>query len=138
MTIDFAKTFGARSSNSAAGRNSKAEDRPKTQLWMNIGYETGDENYPFLSLPVGIPLDNQEHVKANSSNADFAAFCAARNGLLDSLIAAGETLAPGEDMIIGVEGSPLQIQIRRIGEERAEAVADASNKFVKQLKFVDA
>ena len=138
MAIDFTKTFGQRSAQ-AQGRNAgeAASDRPKTQYWLNIGYETGDPTYPFVSLPVGIPLDGQERIKANGSNRQYAAFCAARNHMLDQLVAEAEKLEPGQDVIIGIEGSPFQMQLRRISEDREEASVGDDNPFARDFGFRD-
>lgn len=135
MAIDFQKTFGANSNNVKSG---STEERPKAQLWLNIGYDSGvlddDGKSRFVSLPTGIPLDTQELLPVNSRNREFAAFQSARNDLLSQLLEAGKKLAPGEDVIIPCENG-LAIQIRRINAE-AEAIAPETNQFVKKLALV--
>ena len=137
MAIDFSKTFGK--NNAGADKPSK-DDRPKAQLWLNIGYvsdaidpETGERR--FVAMPVGIPLDTQERLDTKVRNREFAAFQAARNDVLDQCIAVGEKLGPGQSVVIETE-SGLAIQIRRINAELEEAAADSSNMFRRDLKLV--
>lgn len=128
----YDKTFGSNNSNEAG--NSK-KDLPKAQFWINIGYvvevegENGTE-HKFISLPMGIPLDTQEHLPTNSSNADFRALRSAQNDLLDQLKAEAEKLEPGQEVIIG-EGA-LVIQVRRVKAEQAPITA-SENKFARKL-----
>lgn len=128
MAIDFQKTFGKNSGNVSSG-----EDRPKAQLWLNVGYDSGVEDEDgrtrFVSLPTGIPLDTQELVSVNSRNRDFAAFQSARNDLLQQIIEAGKALAPGEERILN-----LQIQLRRVNAE-AEAIPASANQFARQIEL---
>ena len=117
------------------------EDKPKTQLWLNIGYiakvkdqDTGEEIDKFVSLPLGLPVDTQERLKTNSSNEVWGMFQSARNDLLDQLIELGKTLKPGEEKILTMGDNGLGIQMRRIMEEQAPVKPDA-NAFGKKLAF---
>jgi hypothetical protein len=130
MAIDFATTFGSKGGSKAAAN----EAPQKAKFWLNIGYEAEDAGADggpaFVSLPIGIPLDTQEKLKTNSSNKEFAQLQAARNDLLEQLIAhAKQELKPGEDMIIG-----LQIQLRCVREEQEVSVG-ADNKFARKIAF---
>ena len=71
-------TFGQ--TNAAATAETKTA-KPKAQFWLNIGYvaNEGSEEEKFISLPTGIPLDTQEPLPTNSSNADFRAMRCAQN-----------------------------------------------------------
>ena len=127
MAIEsFAKTFGKTSASNAA-----SESKPKAQFWLNIGYvaNEGTEDEKFISLPTGIPLDTQEHLPTNSSNADFRALRCAQNDLLEQLVAFAEGLEPGEEGVI-----QLQVQLRRVKEEAAPIAAD-ENKYARKLTF---
>lgn len=130
MSIDFNKTFGKTAPK--AGKPA-AETRPKSQFWLNIGYDSGiageDGKSKFVSLPAGIPLDGQERLPVNSRNAEFSAFQSARNNLMDQIQAVAEALAPGEEKILN-----LQIQLRRINEDAAEVPAE-ENAFVRTLSL---
>lgn len=121
-------TFGQ--SNTAATSTAKA-DKPKAQFWLNIGYvaNEGSEDEKFISLPTGIPLDTQEPLPTNSSNADFRAMRCAQNDLLEQLIQYAQNLEPGEEGIIN-----LQVQLRRVKAEAADIPAD-ENKYARKLTF---
>jgi len=126
--ISFEKTFG----NQAKAATAVKEDRPKANLWLNIGYSVEVDTAEgveqrFVSLPVGIPLDTMEPLPTNSRNADFAAFQAARNNLHEQIMAAAQALQPGEEKILN-----LQIQLRRVNEESV-AVDSSKNQFIKPL-----
>lgn len=131
--IDFQKTFGNSSGNVKG--SGKADDRPKAQLWLNIGYESDvideDTGKPrFVSTPQGIPLDTQELLSVNSRNREFAAFQAARNNLLEQILEAGKSLGPGEDCILN-----LSIQLRRINGDQPE-ISTSENQFVRKLDLL--
>ena len=135
MAIDFNKTFGAKTV--AAAATSKKDERPKSQFWLNIGYETDvvDDNGEnrFVSLATGIPLDHMERFQTNSRNREFAAFQAARNDLYDQIMDVAKSLEPGESKIIATAENGLAIQIRRINEE--SVVPTDENKFSRRLSF---
>lgn len=127
--IDFTKTFSANNAAKAVA----ASDKPKAQFWLNIGYDSGvvdeDGTSRFISLPLGIPLDTQDHLPTNSRNNEFAAFQSARNDLLDQILAHAAKLTPGEGCILN-----LQIQLRRVNDEAAP-IDNGVNPFVKQLSL---
>lgn len=123
-------TFGQ--SNAAATTATTAKtDKPKAQFWLNIGYvaNEGSDDEKFISLPTGIPLDTQEPLPTNSSNADFRAMRCAQNDLLEQLIAYAQNLEPGEEGIIN-----LQVQLRRVKAQEESIPAD-ENKYARKLTF---
>ena len=131
MAIDFNKTFGAPKASAAAPSNG-AGDRPKSRFWLNIGYDSGVANEDgkgtrFVALPAGIPLDGQEKLPTNSRNREFAAFQAARNDLMEQLMAVAESLQPGEEKLLN-----LQVQLRRVNDDMAEPDT-ANNPFARRL-----
>jgi hypothetical protein len=128
----FQRTFG----NLNAQANSKSDNRPKAEFWLNIGYTAEvmvneEVETRFVSLPTGIPLDTQEKLPTNSRNQVFAAFQGARNDLLDQIMDAAKHLEPGEEKIIGEAGG-LQFQIRRVNGETTQ-VKTEENPFRRQL-----
>lgn len=135
MAIDFQATFGNKNKNGNVGNS---DDRPKAQLWLNIGYQTDvvddDGKLKFVSLPVGIPLDTTEPLATTSKSDDFRAFQSARNDLMTQMIDIGKSLGPGEEKIIALGESGLSVQIRRVSVEAA-AVPSDKNQFVKKLNF---
>lgn len=133
-TNAFQAAFGSK-------KTADKEDKPKTQLWLNIGYiaqvkdaESGENIDKFVSLPVGLPVDTQERLKTNSSNEVWGMFQSARNDLLDQLIELGKTLKPGEEKILSMGDNGLGIQMRRILDEQP-AVKPDQNAFGKKLAF---
>ena len=130
MGIEFTpKQFGGNKPAASA-----QDDRPKAEFWINLGYEsdhiveeTGKKL--FISLPQGIPLDTQEHLPTNMSNAQFAAMRSAQNDLLDQLTAHAQHLAPGEETFV-----TLSVQLRRV-KAPAEPINPENNPLIKKLKF---
>ncbi len=117
--VDFAKTFGAPASGTAAP--AATNERTPSQFWLNVGMTAGEgETERFVSLPMGIALDSQKPIAVRGSNEDFNAFTVARNDLLDQLQTVAASLAPGEEKIVG-----LQVQLRRISDPvEAPAMTD--------------
>lgn len=124
---------------SAANKASKAapDDRPKAQVWGNIGYyvtipvegsDTETERR-FVSLAQGIAIDNLEPLATNGKKS-WANFQAARNGLKDKLTTVGMDLTPGTSISFphDVEDKVLCIELRRVGEANT-ADDEANNPF---------
>lgn len=136
---DFEKTFGKKGDTTTnnTGATTNPKDRPKAQIWMNIGYEVdstdkdGNAIVEFISLPTGIPLDTMDKLPANQRDVYFQKKQQASNVLLDRVLASAKTLQPGEEKVIGARGS-LQIQIRRIKAE-AETVDQNENGLIADL-----
>ena len=109
----------ARTSN---GARTAASDKPKSELWLNIGYVANDEDQTFISVPMGLPVDTQEPIKLSGSNEDWLMLAAARNGLLEELQKKGFSLEKGEEIEI-----PLIVRLRRVKEETV--IDPKNNKF---------
>jgi hypothetical protein len=137
MGISPTKTFGLQlAGNTNGSKQSKTEDRPKAQFWMNVGYQVELETEEgletrFVSTPTGIPLDTQEKLETNSRNSNFAAFQGARNDLLDQIMEVCNGLAPGEEKLI----TGLTIQVRRVNGDQP-AINVESNPFRRKLSLV--
>lgn len=114
-------TFGANNGN--MGSSNTAQDKPKAKFWLNVGYETGDAKYPFVSLPLGIPLDMSDANELRGSN-EYVNFLSAQNSLLEQIIEQANTLAPGEDRIFAAGDSGLAFQIRHVRGEVEATPAD--------------
>lgn len=125
--IDFRKTKSLTSTSKV-----DVSDRPKAQYWLNVGYTVQEETEDgvvdtFISLPLGIPLDDQKALPENSSNARYAALSAARNSLYEQLMAVCAELGDGEEQLLD-----LQIQVRKVRGEAA-TVKSGENPFIKKL-----
>lgn len=92
----------------------KTEDRPKSQVWLNIGYEVqvaneqGEQEKLFVSLPYGLPIDTMEPAKVSGSDR-WAAYQGARNDLLAQIQQLASQMQPGEEKTLN-----LQVQVRRV------------------------
>jgi hypothetical protein len=108
----------------AANASNQRNDRPKAKLWLNIGYES---NGKFVNLPVGLPIDTMEGVKATGQNEDWIKFQSARNGLMEALQKFGSQLTPGQE----VDVPNLIIRLRSVNEETV--VDAATNEYAIDL-----
>lgn len=135
--LQFGKNAANNTNNQTTNAAADRTNRPKAQVWINVGYEVnstdkdGNAIVEFISLPTGIPLDTMEKVPANQRDPYFQKKQQASNSLLDRVKAMGLSLEPGEEKIIGERGS-LQIQVRRIKAE-AEIVDESQNGLIVDL-----
>lgn len=108
--------------------------RVNAQTWLNFGYMAGEgDSAKFVSLPVGIPLDTQKPLDMPRS-AEFAKLQSARNDFLAQMQDAAAKLAPGEELIIGIDGG-LCVQLRRVAGPAETPAADDSNPYAKKFSF---
>ncbi|QIG67716.1 RNA polymerase RNAP1 subunit A protein [Rhizobium phage RHph_Y38] len=108
-------TFNAPATRPAAAQ---AQERPKTEYWLNIGIVAQDGT--FVALPVGLPLDTMEKRVIRGSNQEWNALQSASNSLLDMLLEQVKELSAGQEEVI--EG--LSIQVKRV---KADAGAVDAN-----------
>lgn len=127
----FPKANGA-----AAGAGASTDDRPKAEVWLNVGInvdmpnaETGELEPVFVNLPVGIPLDTMQAITIRGKNAEWHQLAQAKNWLLDELQKMSAEMEPGEDHI--VEG--LQIQVRRVSGEVESVPSDGTNPLLAAM-----
>ncbi len=132
----FAELMAGKS-NSAA--KTKTDDRPKAQVWANIGYhattknDAGEEERRFVSVATGIPLDNIEPLATNGKKS-WANFQAARNHLTKKLTELGMGLDAGEAVYFPNDATDGQliIEIRRVGESNT-ADDEGVNPYILSL-----
>lgn len=122
MALNFENAFGASNKSSTA-----VAERPKTQVWLNIGYE---QNGKFINLPVGIPLDTTEPLAVSGQNEEWVKFQTARNGFLEFLQKYGAKMEPGAEEAI----SGLTIKIKRVAGPMS--VDKDDNEFASDMAFV--
>ncbi len=83
----------------AEGGTSKPNRKPAT-FWVNVGVTVpsmGDDGGPvFVSLPVGIPLDDLKPAEVKGGNPKWVALQQAKNGLLALIQQQAAALNPGE------------------------------------------
>lgn len=95
------------------------QERPKAQLWLNVGYE---RNGKFINLPFGLPIDTMNPAAVRGQNPDWLKQVTAQNALLDMLKKAGMQLEPGQAVTLN-----LEIQLRRVNE--TPVVEEDTNEF---------
>lgn len=95
----------------AFARNDQQE-LPRSEFWLNIGYDAGDR---FVNLPVGMPIGTMDPLPIRGQNPEWNEFTAARNALLEALKELGAGLEPGAE----IEIPNLVIKLRRVNEEAA-------------------
>jgi hypothetical protein len=125
-------TFAPKATTTAATK----EQKPKAQVWLNIGYEVevpandGTMETRFINLPLGLPLDTMDEVPTGSTNEVFAAMQIAKNDLLKQLLAAAADLPHGGERLIN-----LQIQMRRINDAHLnDGLTDPTiNPFMRKI-----
>ena len=106
----------------APAQSNQQEKRPPAEFWLNVGYLTDNEKYPFIALPVGIPLslDDRKEIRGSS---EYTQFLSAQNDLLEELLEAAARLNPGEEEIISHPEMPLALQLRRVRGEQEQVPA---------------
>lgn len=132
--------LGTRNLSRSEERIDSKQKRPPAEFWLNIGYpvtlkeDDGTENITFVSLGLGIPLDQIEPFdikRAGSSN--MAALREAQNELHEAIMAEAQKLAPGDSVILfGDEHVGLCVQIKRV---RGEVEAPAENPLKRTFNF---
>ncbi len=102
-------------------------------------FDTGDalvEEERFISLPKGIPLDQQGELPTGGEGI-FAQTQAARSDLNQDFLAMAMKLEPGETMLLPGEIGGLRMQLRRKKGEAAP-VKSEENPLRKRLALFDA
>jgi hypothetical protein len=118
--------FGAKAP--AAKTTTIVEDKPKSQLWVNVGYSIEVEGESvFVSIPMGIPLDSIKELPTNTRNSEYNLLNQARNQLLADITAASEDLESGESHVL-----ELEVQLRRIDKEPDPLPSGSTNPFLRK------
>ena len=106
------------------------EDKPKSQLWVNVGYTQVVNGVDvFVSIPMGIPLESVKELVTNTRNVEFNQLNQARNQLLADILAASEDLEAGESHVL-----ELEVQVRRIDKEPDPLPTGSVNPFLRTPK----
>lgn len=107
-----------RTSNVPASNNNA--QRKNSEFWLNIGVEAQQNNEPlFISLPVGLPIDDMKPARANTSNQEWNALAQAKNGLLEELQKLAAGLQPGETLPL-----TLTVQLHRSAQNEAPTASE--------------
>lgn len=123
MGVDFSKMAAAPANASTAAP--AAQDKPKAQVWLNVGMtvpiqnENGEVEEISITLPLGIPIDTQESAEMTNS-AKMNQLRQAKNYLLETLQEAGKALKPGESEPV----NGLELSLFRVGKREAPVAGD--------------
>lgn len=126
---NFRREFGRMTSpeNQTAERATASNTKASAKLWINVGIakEVIDPNTQevithFTALPMGMPLDTMSKLDVKGGTDDYRARLTAQNDLLDSVLKAAESIAPGETKVFTIgDFKGLAVQIRRAKAEAA-------------------
>jgi hypothetical protein len=110
VTIDFnqqnTQPQNGRRSTPFAGQNTPNGDKPKSQLWLDVGRTV---NGTFIKLPLGQGIDTMYPREMRGQNPEFAKQVAAENELLAALQKLGFKFQPGEERTLN-----LEVRLRRV------------------------
>ncbi len=120
---------------SAKAAAASPASRPVSDFWLNIGVEIptvdaeGKPSKMFVSLPVGIALDDMKPQAIKGSNQDWINLAQTKNTLLETLQKYAASMAPGQrDQI-----PALTVELYRRNDAPASVSTAASNPLVASL-----
>lgn len=90
-----------------------AQPRKPSEFWLNVGVQAGSE---FISLPVGLPLDDMKPAKANTNNAEWNQIAQAKNVLLEQIQQIAAQMEPGAEHEL-----TLTVKLRRTAQNNEPA-----------------
>ena len=120
-------TIAAQATKSAAAQAAPTttEQRKSSQVWLNVGVTipgAGEDGADlFVSLPVGLPLDDMKPVVIRGTNQNSINLKQVKNMLLDELQKLGASMAPGQRRLV----PQLDVEIYRVAQP--EQVGTAEN-----------
>lgn len=109
----------------------KAERKP-SQYWLNVGIMVPgmgeDGSDVFVTLPVGIALDDLKKIEVKGSNPNWVRLQQAKNQFLELIGGQAAALAPGERKIL----PRISVEVARVAAPSQQA--DSSNTLATALK----
>lgn len=110
----------------AAGTVTPITERKASDFWLNVGINIpnpdGSGGTIFVSLPVGLALDDMKPQAIKGANADWIALAQTKNALLETLQKHAAGMAPGERQTIDVLG----VEIYRRNEPAQHGTTEAN------------
>ena len=113
----------------AAAANASGNAKPareSSKIWLNVGItlagagEDGEDL--FVSLPVGIPLDDMKPQQIRGSKESWVQLAQTKNALLEAVQKAGSQLEAGERQIL----SELSVEVYRKAEPAQEGTVETN------------
>lgn len=125
--LQISRAFAPAAGGTAPLGRGNRQNKSKAQFWVNVGYPTGNERYPFVALG-GFSFDPSD-MKELGSNPEKAQLFGAQNELLEDALALASEIPVGEAIIYEAPGLPLDLclQIRHARPEQDAAAVSASN-----------
>ena len=121
-------TLAAQATKSAAAQAAPAttEQRKSSQVWLNVGVTipgAGEDGADlFVSLPVGLPLDDMKPVVIRGTNQNSINLKQVKNMLLDELQKLGASMAPGQRRLV----PQLDVEIYRVAQPEQVGTAESN------------
>lgn len=121
-------TLAAQATKSAAAQAAPAttEQRKSSQVWLNVGVTipgAGEDGADlFVSLPVGLPLDDMKPVVIRGTNQNSINLKQVKNMLLDELQKLGASLSPGQRRLV----PQLDVEIYRVAQPEQVGTAESN------------
>ena len=121
-------TLAAQATKSAAAQAAPAttEQRKSSQVWLNVGVtipDAGEDGADlFVSLPVGLPLDDMKPVVIRGTNQNSINLKQVKNMLLDELQKLGASMAPGQRRLV----PQLDVEIYRVAQPEQVGTAESN------------
>lgn len=115
----------AASAKAAASSNvTPITERKTSDFWLNIGITIpGPDGQPlFVSLPVGLALDDMKPQTIKGSNQEWINLAQTKNMLLEALQKHAASMEPGERQAV----EALQVEIYRRNEPQQHGTTDAN------------
>jgi len=110
---------------SATASNAKP-DRAPSQVWLNIGVNipgAGEDGKDlFVSIPVGLPLDDMKPIQIRGTNQHSINLKQVKNTLLDELQKLGAGMTPGDRKCV----PQLQVEIYRVAKPEQTGTAESN------------
>jgi len=110
----------------AAPSSTSTSERRSSQVWLNVGVTipgAGEDGADlFVSLPVGLPMDDMKQVTIRGSNQNSIHLKQVKNMLLDELQKLGASLAPGQRQSV----NQLSVEIYRVAQPEQVGNADSN------------
>lgn len=121
----------AASANSNTGGSAQQERKP-SQIWLNVGVTlpgAGEDGTDlFVSLPVGLPLDDMKPIQIRGSNQNSINLKQVKNMLLDELQKLGAAMSPGQRQAV----PQLSVEVYRVAQPDQTGTA-ANNPLIAGL-----
>ena len=106
----------------AAG--SSTTERKSSQIWLNVGVTipgAGEDGADlFVSLPVGLPMDDMKPIVIRGTNQNSVNLKQVKNMLLDELQKLGASMQPGQRQTV----PQLSVEIYRVAQPEQTGTAE--------------